>query len=108
MDWPHTILGACLFRGTCLALAFWRINIWWFEPLGGLHLIWLSWKHFARYEPDEQEGAVTVAHEGNWLYRHPIGRLGPSWATGVVLASGPLLSFLDPINLVLHNELSPG
>jgi predicted tellurium resistance membrane protein TerC len=29
----------------------------------------------------EEEGAEAVAAEGNWLFRHTIGRLGPFWAT---------------------------
>jgi YkoY family integral membrane protein len=77
----YGILGAYLFRGICLALAAWLINIWWLEPLGGLYLIWLSWKHFTRHESVEEEGAKAVAAEGNWLYRHTIGRLGVFWAT---------------------------
>jgi YkoY family integral membrane protein len=77
----YGILGAYLFRGLCLALASWLINIWWLEPLGGLYLLWLAWKHFARHESVEEEGAEAVATEGNFLYRHTLGRLGPFWAT---------------------------
>jgi YkoY family integral membrane protein len=77
----YGILGAYVFRGICLALASWLIKIWWLEPVGGLYLLWLSWKHFTRHESVEEEGAEAVATEGNWLFRHTIGRLGPFWAT---------------------------
>jgi YkoY family integral membrane protein len=77
----YGILGAYLFRGICLALASWLIKIWWLEPVGGLYLLWLAWKHFSRHESVEEEGAEAVATEGNWLFRHTIGRLGPFWAT---------------------------
>ena len=77
----YGILGAYLFRGICLALAAWLIKIWWLEPVGGLYLIWLAWKHFSRHQTVEHEGEIAVATEGNWLYRHTIGRLGPFWAT---------------------------
>jgi YkoY family integral membrane protein len=77
----YGILGAYLFRGICLALAAWLIQIWWLEPLGGIYLLWLSWKHFSRHESVEEEAAEAVADEGAWLYRHTIGRLGTFWAT---------------------------
>ena len=77
----YGILGAYLFRGLCLALAAWLIKIWWLEPIGGLYLLWLSWKHFSRHESVEDEGADAVATEGAWLFRHTIGRLGTFWAT---------------------------
>jgi YkoY family integral membrane protein len=77
----YGIIGAYAFRGLCLALASWLIKIWWLEPVGGLYLIWLSWKHFSRKESVEHEGEVAVETEGNWLFKHTIGRLGPFWAT---------------------------
>jgi YkoY family integral membrane protein len=77
----YGILGAYLFRGLCLALASWLIKIWWLEPVGGLYLLYLAWGHFWRHESVEEEGVEAVTTEGNWLFRHTIGRLGPFWAT---------------------------
>ena len=93
----YGILGAYLFRGICLALAAWLIKVWWLEPLGGLYLIWLSWKHFARHESVEEEGAEAVATEGRWLYRHTIGRLGPFWATVVAVEVMDLAFSIDNV-----------
>jgi YkoY family integral membrane protein len=93
----YGILGAYLFRGLCLALASWLIKIWWLEPLGGLYLIWLSWKHFAKHQSVEEEGAEAVATEGNWLYRQTIGRLGPFWATVVAVEIMDLAFSIDNV-----------
>lgn len=93
----YGIIGAYVFRGICLVLASWLMTIWWLEPLGGLYLLWLSWKHFSRHETVEEEGAVAVATEGNWLYRHTLGRLGPFWATVVAVEIMDLAFSLDNV-----------
>jgi YkoY family integral membrane protein len=93
----YGIIGAYVFRGLCLALASWLIKIWWLEPVGGLYLLWLSWKHFARHQSVEEEGEQAVAVEGNWLYRHTIGRLGPFWATVVAVEVMDLAFSIDNV-----------
>jgi YkoY family integral membrane protein len=93
----YGIIGAYVFRGLCLALASWLINIWWLEPVGGLYLLWLAWKHFTRHESVEEEGAEAVATEGNWLYRHTLGRLGPFWATVVAVEVMDLAFSIDNV-----------
>jgi YkoY family integral membrane protein len=93
----YGIIGAYLFRGLCLALASWLINIWWLEPIGGIYLVWLCWKHFTRHESVEEEGKEAVATEGNWLYRHTIGRLGPFWATVVAVEVMDLAFSIDNV-----------
>jgi YkoY family integral membrane protein len=93
----YGIIGAYVFRGICLALASWLITVWWLEPLGGLYLLWLSWKHFSRQESVEEEGAEAVAHEGNWLYRHTLGRLGPFWSTVVAVEVMDLAFSIDNV-----------
>ncbi|MCP5533155.1 MAG: DUF475 domain-containing protein [Akkermansiaceae bacterium] len=93
----YGILGAYVFRGLCLAAASWLINIWWLEPLGGLYLIWLSWKHFSRHESVEEEGFEAATHEGNWFYRHTLGRLGRFWATVVAVEAMDLAFSIDNV-----------
>ncbi len=93
----YGIIGAYAFRGVCLVLAAWLITIWWLEPIGGLYLLWLAWKHFSRHESVEEEGAQAVATEGNWLYRHTFGRLGPFWATVVAVEVMDLAFSLDNV-----------
>lgn len=93
----YGIIGAYVFRAICLALAAWLITIWWLEPIGGLYLLYLAWTHFSRHKSVEQEGAEAVATEGNWLYRHTLGRLGPFWATVVAVEVMDLAFSLDNV-----------
>ena len=93
----YGILGAYVFRGICLALASWLITIWWLEPLGGLYLAWLCWTHFSRRESVEQVGTAAVAGEGNWLYRHTLGRIGPFWSTVVAVELMDLAFSIDNV-----------
>jgi YkoY family integral membrane protein len=93
----YGIIGAYAFRGVCLILAAWLIRIWWLEPIGGLYLLYIAWKHFSRHESVEEQGAEAVATEGSWLYRHTIGRLGPFWATVVAVEVMDLAFSLDNV-----------
>ncbi len=93
----YGIIGAYAFRGICLLLVGWLMNIWWLEPIGGLYLLWLAWKHFAKHESVEEEGAEAVAHEGNWLYKHTIARVGPFWATVIAVEIMDLAFSLDNV-----------
>ena len=56
----YGIIGAYAFRGICLVLAAWLIKIWWLEPVGGLYLLYIAWKHFSRKESVEEEAAEAV------------------------------------------------
>jgi YkoY family integral membrane protein len=93
----YGIIGAYAFRGICLVLAAWLIRIWWLEPVGGLYLLYIAWKHFANNESSEEQAAEAAAAEGNWLYRHTIGRLGPFWATVVAVEVMDLAFSLDNV-----------
>jgi YkoY family integral membrane protein len=93
----YGIIGAYVFRGICLILVGWLMSIWWLEPIGGIYLLYLCWKHFAHHESVEEEGALHAAKEGNWLYRHTIARLGPFWATVVAVEVMDLAFSLDNV-----------
>ncbi len=93
----YGILGAYAFRGLCLALAAWLIRIWWLEPLGGIYLVWLCWKHFSRHESVQAEGAEAAADEGAWLYRKTMGRLGTFWGTVVAVEVMDLAFSIDNV-----------
>lgn len=93
----YGILGAYAFRGVCLLLATWLMNIWWLEPLGGLYLLWLAGKHFSRNESVEEEGAEAANHGGLWLYRYTLGRLGTFWATVVAVEVMDLAFSIDNV-----------
>jgi YkoY family integral membrane protein len=90
MRLPHAQRGKALrigllvgyvFRGACLVLANKLMSIWWLGPLGGLYLLWLAGKHFAKHEHIELETTGAETDEGNWIYRSVIVMMGPFWAT---------------------------
>lgn len=93
----YGIIGAYVFRGICLVLVAWLMSIWWLEPVGGLYLIYLAWKHFANHETAAGEAEEHAANEGNWLYRHTMGRLGRFWATVVAVEIMDLAFSLDNV-----------
>lgn len=93
----YGIIGAYVFRGICLFLVAWLMSIWWLEPIGGIYLLYLCWKHFAHHESVEEQGAQHAEKEGNWLYRHTIARLGPFWATVVAVEVMDLAFSLDNV-----------
>ena len=93
----YGIFGAYFFRGLCLLLVSVLMSIWWLEPIGGLYLLYLAWKHLFQHQSVEAEGEAAVAVEGNWLYRHTMGRLGPFWATVVAVEVMDLAFSLDNV-----------
>jgi len=93
----YGIIGAYVFRGISLALVSWLMSIWWLEPIGGLYLLYLAWNHLAGGETVDHEATEHVGHEGNWLYRHTMGRLGPFWATVVAVEIMDLAFSLDNV-----------
>ena len=93
----YGIFGAYFFRGLSLLLVNQLMNIWWLEPIGGLYLLYLAWKHLFQHRTVEEEGEAAVAAEGNWLYRHTMGRLGPFWATVVAVEVMDLAFSLDNV-----------
>ncbi|NBW42842.1 MAG: hypothetical protein EBR29_03335, partial [Sphingobacteriia bacterium] len=42
----YGLIGAYVFRGLCLLLAGWMLNLWWIKPLGGAYLLYLAYRHF--------------------------------------------------------------
>lgn len=93
----YGIIGAYVFRGICLVLVAWLMSIWWLEPIGGLYLLYLAWKHFAHHETVEHEAEIHAGKEGNWLFRHTMGRIGPFWATVVSVEIMDLAFSLDNV-----------
>ncbi|MEK7952970.1 DUF475 domain-containing protein [Luteolibacter soli] len=93
----YGIIGAYVFRGISLALVTLLMSIWWLEPVGGAYLLYLAWQHLARGAAVEEEANEHAGNEGNWLYRHTMGRLGPFWATVVAVEVMDLAFSLDNV-----------
>jgi YkoY family integral membrane protein len=91
----YGIIGAYVFRGICLFLVSFLMKIWWLEPVGGLYLLFLAYKHFT--QPAAGEAAEDVVTERNWFYRHTIDRLGPFWATVIAVEVMDLAFSLDNV-----------
>lgn len=75
----YGLFGAYLFRGLCLMLASFLVKVWWLKGLGGLYLVYLSWKWWRNR--GKKEDADQIKKEGAWLYRQIAGRIGKLWAT---------------------------
>ena len=91
------LLVGYLFRGTCLVLANKLMSIWWLSPLGGLYLLWLAGKHFAKHEHIELETTGTTSGEGSWFYRHAIRLLGTFWTTVLAVEVMDLAFSIDNV-----------
>lgn len=74
----YGIVGAYVFRGVCLLLASYLINIWWLKGLGGLYLIYLAVEWVLKKRKGHKESGGKA--EGK-LYSITVGRLGAFWAT---------------------------
>lgn len=57
----YGIIGAYVFRGICLALASWLVNIWWLQPLGGIYLLWLA--------IDQFKDELRIGERGSLLFK---------------------------------------
>lgn len=83
------------FRGSCLVLANKLMGIWWLGPLGGLYLLRLSGKHFAKRKHIEAAGAIPG--EGNRFHHHVTGLIGPFWATVISVELMDLACSIDNV-----------
>lgn len=96
----YGIIGAYVFRGLCLLFAALLIQIWWFKPVGGIYLLILAFKYFFKKKKDESP--ETIAEEldrkkRSKLFRNTIGRLGPFWATVVLVELMDLAFSIDNV-----------
>lgn len=90
----YGIIGAYVFRGICLLIASQLMKIWWLEALGGVYLLYLCFAHFAK---KPHVAATPDAAQGNFFYRHTIGKLGTFWATVAAVEVMDLAFSLDNV-----------
>ena len=92
----YGIIGAYVFRGLALLFAALLIQIWWIKPLGGLYLLWLTYKFFKGEETPEP-GDDLLERKRGWLYRQTTGRLGPFWSTVILVELMDLAFSIDNV-----------
>lgn len=105
----YGIIGAYVFRGICLLLAAWLVQIWWLKPLGGLYLLYLSISYLLKKHGKKEETEV-VDKQKSWFYRSTVGLMGTFWATVALVEIMDLafsidnvfaaVAFTDNINLI--------
>ena len=45
----YGIIGAYVFRGLALGLAYWMVKLWWIKLVGGMYLLYLAGSYFAKH-----------------------------------------------------------
>ena len=94
------LIWAYIFRGLCLLFAFILIQIWWFKPLGGIYLLFLSLKFFLSKRKKKEEETIEEelehAHK-SWLYRKTLGMFGPFWSTVIMVEAMDLAFSIDNV-----------
>ncbi len=92
----YGIIGAYVFRGLCLFFASYLIHIWWLKPLGGFYLLYLSVAFFIKKSTPQKEDDLINKKESK-LYKYTFGKLGPFWATVVLVEIMDLAFSLDNV-----------
>lgn len=92
----YGIIGAYVFRGLCLLFASFLIHIWWLKPLGGAYLLFLAISYFIRKSTPSKEDDLINKKESK-LYKYTFGKLGPFWATVVLVEIMDLAFSLDNV-----------
>lgn len=92
----YGILGAYFFRGICLILAAWLVNIWWLKPIGGLYLIYLAFDYFKNKSNSEKQEEAVTKEQSN-LYKFFIGRFGLFWSTVIMVEIMDIVFSIDNV-----------
>lgn len=92
----YGIIGAYVFRGICLVLAAYIIKIWWLKPLGGLYLLWLAFDYF-RTKKTPKHDDDTLNKEESGIYKTVLKKMGPFWATVVLVEFMDLAFSIDNV-----------
>lgn len=60
----YGLLGAYLLRGSCLFIAGWLVHLWWLKIVGGLYLLYLTYKFFTT---GSENGDIKVIKPSSFL-----------------------------------------
>jgi YkoY family integral membrane protein len=100
----YGILGAYIFRGICLYFAALLIRIWWFKPLGGLYLLFLTFSYFTKKKEPVENPVEVIDKQRSRIYKMTIGTLGEFWSTVVLVEIMDIAFSID--NVVAANAYS--
>ncbi len=91
----YGIIGAYVFRGVCLVFSSLLIRILWLKAVGGLYLLRLTYLFFkSRQAANTDEPMDKSNHR---IYQATLGRLGPFWATVVIVEIMDLAFSIDNV-----------
>lgn len=85
-----------IFRGACLILASFLMQIKWLKLLGGAYLLWLAISFFW-HRSTPQTSDDDLNKKENWLYKATKGRIGPFWSTVMMVESMDLIFSIDNV-----------
>lgn len=92
----YGIIGAYLFRGICLALAFYLLQFWWLKPLGGAYLLWLAAEYFLRKETPSEDDDLLNKKESK-TYNFLTKNIGKFWSTVILIEIMDLAFSIDNV-----------
>ena len=92
----YGIVGAYVFRGLCLVFSSLLIRILWLKVIGGLYLIRLTYLFF-KAKRSEGKDDDPIDKTSHIVYKMTLGRLGPLWATVVMVEIMDLAFSIDNV-----------
>ena len=90
----YGIFGAYFFRGICLILASYLLQVSWLKLFGGLYLLYLTYDHF---RSRKKESDAPVEKHRNWLYKNTVGKVGVFWSTVILVNVMDLAFSIDNV-----------
>ncbi|MET3113755.1 YkoY family integral membrane protein [Pedobacter sp. CG_S7] len=94
----YGIIGAYVFRGICLLLAAWLVQVWWLKPLGGLYLLYLAVDFFIKKSKHNKvQDHEVIDKKKSWFYRSTVGLIGNFWATVALVEIMDLAFSIDNV-----------
>lgn len=90
----YGLIGAFVIRGLSLFCASFLIKILWLKLFGGLYLLYLVYGHFSPQRDEIEEG---VDKGRNKWYLSIKGRIGPFWATVILVEIMDMAFSIDNI-----------
>jgi len=93
----YGIIGAYVFRGLCLFLAAWLVQIWWLKPLGGLYLLYLAIDYFIKKNATTEGESGDIDKSKSWIYKSTVGIFGSFWATVALVEVMDLAFSIDNV-----------